>query len=222
MKVADLIRNALFVLSMLIFGAVAGFGGYYAGGRSDAIDDARPLTRLADKLIARGEGGAGLGPGREAFLLAVQNPRLANRSQMSGQSLAILSHGLASRLAFESSDPRFSKIRQAGYASGLATQLSQPQLFAIWLETVDMGHGPKGWLRGFYQASQSLYQRSPAQLNDAQFVRLLAVATAPKPLQLGGSDPALEARVRHISKALERRCRTKLGTEDVLAFCVTS
>jgi len=219
---SEVLRNALFVLSLLVFGAVAGFGGYYAGGRSDAIDDARPLVRLADKLIARGEGAEGLGTGRQALLLALQSPQAANRSDMSGASLAPLSHGLARQLASESSDPRFSKIRQAGYASGLKTELSEAQLLAVWLETVDMGRGPHGWLRGFYHASRSVYHRAPDQLNDTEFVRLLAVATAPTQLWLDAPDPALEARVARIRKSFDRRCRASAGNADALAFCLST
>jgi monofunctional biosynthetic peptidoglycan transglycosylase len=215
-------RTGLFVLLLLMFGVLAGFGGYYAGGRSDAIDDSRPLIRLADKLIARGDGAAGLGAGRDKLLLAVQNPKILSSTEMPGASLSPLSHGLARRLAFEPSDPRFSKIRQAGYASGLQTQLSEQQLFALWLETVDMGRGPRGWLRGFYQASQSLYGRPPAQLSDTEYLRLLALATAPQPLTIDTANAALEARVAYLRMAFQRRCRLSGATSEALAFCLTT
>lgn len=218
-----MVRNGLFVVSLLLFGVLAGLGGYYAGGRSDAIDDTRPLVRLADRLIARGEGGDGLGASRQQLLLAVQDSRLVEGSpsqrDMTRASLATLSRTLAGRIAVERSDPSFAKIRQAGYASGLEAQLSQPQILALWLETVDMGRGPRGWLRGFYQASRSLYDRPPARLTDTQFLRLIVVATAPRHYRLDGPDPALEARVAQIRKALERSCGAPHSDRSVSTLC---
>jgi hypothetical protein len=201
-----MLRNALFVMSLLLFGVIAGLGGYYAGGRSDAIDDTRPLMRLADRLIDRREGGSGLGQGREQLLLAVESGPHGKAVQNDGDvpeaSAAMLRQTLAGRLAAERSDPSFSKIRQAGYASGLKTELSGAQVLALWLETVDMGRGPQGWIRGFYQASRSLYDRSPAELNDAEFLRLVAVATTPGKYRLDRPDPALEARVTQLHELL--------------------
>ena len=214
-----MLRAGLFVMSLLLVGMVAGVGGYYAGGRSDAIDDSRPLIRLADRLIARGEGGEGLGKARQDLLLSVQDPRLSNREDMLGASLGTLSRSLAKRLAAERSDPSFSIIRQAGYASGLETQLSQPQLMALWLETVDMGRGPRGWVRGFYQASRSLYNRPPEQLGDEQFIRLVAVATSPSQLHLDRPDPALEARVGQIRTSIKRHCAVVVDTAKPSPLC---
>jgi hypothetical protein len=214
-----MLRNGLFVLSLLLFGTVAGLGGYYAGGRSDAIDDTRPLIRLADRLIARGEGGEGLGGARQELLLAAQDPRLTQRNDMAPASVGMLSRSLAKRLAAERSDPSFSAIRQAGYASGLETRLSQTQLMALWLETVDMGRSRNGWVRGFYQASRSLYDRPPAQLDDARFLRLIAVATAPSSLQLDSSDTAVEARIGQILRIIERHCARVGSAPEANDFC---
>ncbi|RYG75119.1 MAG: hypothetical protein EON59_18540, partial [Alphaproteobacteria bacterium] len=115
--------------------------------------------------------------------------------------------------------PSFSAIRQAGYASGLETRLSQPQLMALWLETVDMGRSPNGWVRGFYQASRSLYNRAPAQLDDAQFLHLVAVATTPSRLQLNSANTAVKARTEQILRTIERHCADARGAPDASGFC---
>jgi hypothetical protein len=210
-------RNALFVLLLLVFGVVAGLGGYYADGRSDAIEDARPLTRLANRLIEHGEGGEGLGAGREAMLLAVQDPAFTAPASNS----TTLTQSLAERLAFDHFEPGIAKIRLSGYASGLETQLSKPHLLALWLETVEMGKGPRGWITGFYEASKTIYHRPPARLTDDEFLRLVAVVVAPTRFHLEGPDPALDARVARIRRLLAGQCRAR-GKGDVwLAGCAT-
>jgi len=219
------LRNAIFVALLALFGLIAGLGGYYAGGRSDAIDDARPLARLADKLIAKGRGGDGLGTGREALLLAVEDPVFADHTGLEldrptpGTTLV---RSLAKRVGFDPFEPGIARIRQLGYASGLEKELSKPRLMALWLETVEMGHGPDGWMRGFYTASKSIYRRSPDKLQEDEFLRLVAVATAPHPIPLEGSQPALEARLARIRHLLSAKCR-RLGEQDAhLAQCARS
>jgi len=174
MSTTSPVRTALFVLLLAVFGLVAGLGGYYAGGRSDAIDDALPLARLADRLIRHGEGGEGLGASREQAVLQVAGPKLTR--------------SLARRLAFDPFVPGVSKIRLEGYASGLEKELSRPRLIALWLETVEMGKGPNGWMKGFYEASKDIYDRPPSQLSDAEFKHLLAIARSPLRLRVRPTD----------------------------------
>jgi hypothetical protein len=212
------LRNALFVLLLVVFGLVAGLGGYFAGGRSDAIEDTRPLTRLADRLIDHGEGGEGLGPGRQAMLLAVEDPAFADHAgidmETPGAGLTTLTQSLAKRLGFDRFEPGIAKIRQSGYASGLETRLSKSQILALWLETVEMGEGPRGWITGFYEASKSIYHRPPARLTDNEFLRLVAVVIAPGRFHLEGRDPALDARVGRIRRLVAGQCRPR-GNGDV-------
>lgn len=218
MSKSNALRNALFVVLLLVFGLVAGLGGYYADGRSDAIEDARPLARLADRLIDHGEGGAGLGPGREAILLAVEDPAFAAHGgidlETPGAGLTTVTQSLAKRLAFEHFAPGISKIRQSAYATGLETQLAKPQILALWLETVEMGRGPRGWITGFYEASKTIYHRPPAWLTDDEFLRLVAVVIAPARYRLDGPDPALDARVARIRRLVAGQCRPH-GNRDV-------
>jgi hypothetical protein len=178
MSKAARVSRSLFVLAVMVFGLLAGLGGYYAGGRADARDDTRPLARLADRLIARGEGAAGLGAGREGQMLAALVPASEDLASDPAGGVPILAHALAKRMAFEHYTPGIGRIRLAGYASGLEAELSGPRLAALWLETVEMGRGPHGWMRGVYQASHDLYGRPPAALNDAEFARLIAAAAA--------------------------------------------
>ena len=199
-------RNTLFVLVLLVFGAIAGFGGYYAGGRADALHHARFLHRKADELLAQGRDGPGLGPGREAMLLAVESP--------SSGTIPTLTRSLARRFAFDPSEDSLAWIRHSGYASGLDTALTDPQIVALWLETVEMGKGPDGWMTGFYQTSEAVYGRMQSQLTDEEFLRLLAVVAAPSRFDLQGRDPALEARVARLRRLVAGLCRSA-GKGDV-------
>jgi hypothetical protein len=206
-------RAALFVLSLLVFGLLAGLGGYYAGGRSDAIEDARPLARRADRLVAQGKGGPGLGVGREALLLAVLDPAAAADPRRPDAGVPILAQTLADRLASEQSTSIFGGIRRAGYASGLETRLSRSRMVALWLETVEMGRGSNGWLRGLYDASRALYGRKPDRLTDDQFIHLLALAITPG-AGPNGRDPALQAQISRIRALNAVPCKDGPGSSS--------
>lgn len=206
-------RTALSVVLLVLFGVAVGLGSYYGGGHADALDDAPLLVRQANKLIARGESGEGLGPGREAVLLALQDPNFAQRDRFDfrapGSSKMALTQSLARLLAFDHFEPGIMGIRQAGYARGLEKRLSQRQVLALWLETVEMGQGPNGWMRGFFDASWIIYGRPPSRLSDAEFLRLGAVLAAPSRFNLQRHDPALDAWMTDAERLLAATCKPR-------------
>lgn len=212
------VRNAVFVVVLALLGVSAGLLAYYGLGHGDAIDDAPHLIRLADKLIARDQSGEGLGPGRQAMLLAVEDPGFAAHQGVDmdtpGGGMTTITQSLAKRLAFDGFHPGFPKIRQTAYARGLEERLSKRQILALWLETVEMGRARDGWMKGFFMASRVVYHRPPADLTDDEFLRLVAVVVAPTRFRLEGRDPALDVRVGRIKRMLAGTCAPR-GNGDV-------
>lgn len=191
-------RNVWLALLLVALGTLVGLGGYYMGGRSDALDDVRPLSRLADRLIAKGEGGVGLGRERVLALLQVE------RADHARDGTAPFTQDLALRLGFEHFESGPARIRLAGYRSALEDRLSQRRMLAVWLETVEMGEGPDGPIRGFYEASRAIYHRPPSRLSDDEFLRLVAVATTSPQYRLDGADPRLDQQVNRLRDLLSR------------------
>lgn len=201
-------------LGLLIIGAFL----YGGKGYWDALSDAPQLRHRADELIALGRGGASLGAEHLAILLQVEDPNFADHAGVdfstSGAGATTITQSVSKRLAFKNFQPGIGKIRQTGYAMGLETQLSKKQILALWLDTLEMGEGPDGWITGFHKASSAIYGRSPIELSNTEFIRLVSVLIAPGSFKLGENDAALDERAGRIERLVQGVCEPK-GLGDV-------
>jgi membrane peptidoglycan carboxypeptidase len=96
----------------------------------------------------------------------------------------------------------------------LETRLTKEQIIALWLDTVEMGRGPAGWMTGFFEASQAIYGRTPVELSRPQFIHLVAVLIAPASYSLTNADAKLDERARRIERLVAFEC-TPSGNSDV-------
>lgn len=207
------------VLIFFVFGAFI----YGALGYRDAVRQSGDYATRADALITDGRGPDDLGADRLKQLILVQDPGYFEHRGIDlstdGAGLTTLSQSLSKRLGFDEFRPGIGKIRQTGFALGLESQLSKDQILALWLDTVEMGRGPDGWMTGFYLASVSIYGQSPIAVTDAQFYRLLAVVIAPAQLRLLEEDQALEDRSARISRLISGACRPNSQRDVWLDGC---
>jgi monofunctional biosynthetic peptidoglycan transglycosylase len=201
-------KKLALVVLLALFAVAVGLVGYYRSARSDALEDSRYLERYADKLIDQGRTGDALGTGRETMLFRIH--------ALAGTTV---SQSLAKRLAFERYRAGIGGIRVAGYAQGLEERLSQRQIMALWLETVEMGRSGKGWMQGFFSTSYRVYNRLPARLTDREFLHLAAVIFAPRRYRLEGQDAALEERVDRLERFIAGDCRPRDETDTKLEGC---
>jgi len=203
---------------LLIALAVAIVVGSGIMGYVDARSDADKLRQRADELIAKGRGGAALGVEHLAILLKVEDPSFATHYGVDfstpGAGLTTITQSASKRLAFDQFRPGFAKIRQTGYALGLESRLSKDQILALWLDTLEMGKGPDGWMIGFDNASKAIYKRPPAELSKTEFMRLVAVLIAPASYDLTRSNAGLDERVERIERLVAGTC-TPQGLTDV-------
>jgi membrane carboxypeptidase/penicillin-binding protein PbpC len=194
------------VVALVVVGCV----GYGAHGYFDAISDADDLRARADALLAANLGGSSLGEKRYRQLLAVQDPRFEHHGGVDmttpGAGVTTISQSLAKRVGFESFTPGIGKIRQTGYALGLERELSKEQILALWLDTLEMGHGPDGWVTGFHRMSEAVYGAPPHEIDDDQYRSLLAVLIAPGRYRIGTEDDALADRVERIRRLVSGEC----------------
>lgn len=199
---------AIFLLLVVLVAAGLLYGGK---GYFDAVAASDSLKKRADEIMAEDRGGNALGDGRLRQLLLVQDPAFETHSGVDmstpGAGITTISQSVSKRLAFDAFKPGIGKLRQTGYALGLESRLSKDQILALWLETLEMGRGPEGWMTGFFQASEAVYGKAPAQLTDDQYFRLLAVLIAPGKYDLLSNDPELTERARRISRLVAGVCK---------------
>ncbi len=194
---------------VLILGLVVIYGGW---GYVQARDAAPALVVRADRLIAEGHGPDGLGEGRAAALIAVEDPAFAAHIGIDpttpGAGSMTITQTLAMTLAFDAFAPGLQRIRQTGYAFGLERGLTKPQILALYLDTVPMGPGPGevGTIHGFYAAAAAHYDVPVSALAKPEFIRLLAVLIAPDTLMLARGGPLLDDRAARIASVLSGTC----------------
>lgn len=183
---------------------------YFAYGYFGAISASDDLRARADAIIAANLGGSSLGEERYHQLLMVQDPQFEHHRGVDmttpGAGVTTISQSLAKRLAFEKFTPGLGKIKQTGYALGLEGRLSKEQIMALWLDTLEMGHGPNGWVTGFHQMSEALFGTPPSATNDDQYLSLLAVLIAPGRFRIGSDDKALVDRMSRIRRLVNGEC----------------
>ena len=211
---------ALSLLFLVLTGAV----GYGALGYWDAVRQADAYAARADALITDGRGPEDLGIEQLRQLILVQDPGFLDHAGIdlstAGAGLTTISQSLAKRLGFEEFRPGIGKIRQTGFAMGLERELTKDQILALWLDTVEMGHGPEGWMTGFYEASESIYGRAPSKLTDQEYHRLLAVLIAPGQFRLLDNDEELDDRASRIARLASGDCRPESQSDVWLDGCM--
>lgn len=211
-------KKTLKFISFLVALAIIASFGYGAKGYYDARSESDILKNRADTLILNGRGGSTLGNEKLRQLLLVQDPAFQSHSGVDltspGAGVTTITQSVSKRLAFEDFTPGIGKIRQTGYALGLESELSKDQILALWLETLEMGRGPDGWMTGFHTASEVIYAEQPASLDDEQYFRLLAVLIAPGRYDLLSDDDGLGKRVKRIAKLVSGDCSPN-GNGDV-------
>ncbi|POF34484.1 transglycosylase domain-containing protein [Roseibium marinum] len=204
--------GAAFLL-LVAAGLIYGVTGYL-----DALSDADGLALRADALMTEGRGGKDLGEDRLEKLLMVQDPAFHQHAGLDfatpGAGITTVTQSLAKRVAFRKFKPGIGKIRQTGYAIGLERKLTKDQIMALWLDTLEMGRGPDGWMKGFFVASEAVYQRPPAELTGREFLSLVAVLIAPGAYDLRHEDARLEERIARIERLVSGDC-TPQGNGDV-------
>lgn len=210
--------TALTVLLLL-----AGLLGSGSSGYFDALTDAEELEARANGLLAENLGGASLGEVRYRQLLAVQDPAFEEHNGVdmttSGAGITTVTQSLAKRIGFENFSPGIGKIRQTGYALGLESRLSKEQIMALWLDTLEMGHGPDGWVTGFHRMSEAVYGASPDAITDNEYLSLLAVIISPGRYELGSDDEALQERISRISRLVSGECEPRDNSDVWLEGC---
>ncbi len=196
----------IMVLAVLL-AALAAYGGKGYADAKLASDD---LRIRANKLIAEGRSGANLGAERLNWLLRVQDPAFLGHGGVdfntAGAGATTISQSVAKRLAFKQFQPGIGKVRQTGFALGLEQSLTKDQILALWLDTAEMGHGPRGWMTGFFEASFLVFGLPPSEVTDTEFLRLVAVLIAPASFDLLQGDEKLVDRTERIKRMLKGDC----------------
>ena len=197
--------GALVFVVVLLIAVVPIYRGWQEG-KAAAPD----LADRADRIIAEGRGPDALGQSRFDLILMVQDPSFRTHSGVDvttpGAGITTVTQSLAKRTGFEDFQPGWSKLRQTGLAMGYETGMTKDQIGALWLETLEMGQTPEGWIVGFFEASRALYGKPVAELTEAELADLTARLIAPGRLSRPEGAAERGERVRRIQRLWAGAC----------------
>lgn len=217
------VTSALRILLIAILAAVLALLAYAAIGYGDALRDAPGLKARADRLIAQGRGPDALTPTELRQLIRVEDPNFWHHhgvdDETPGAGVTTITQALSKHLAFEAFKPGVRKIRQTTYAMGLEARLSKRQILALFLDEAPFGRGPNGWMQGVFPTSTQVYDKAPATLTEAQWLRLVAVLITPSDFRLFGPDGRLDERVRRIERLVAGICQPRDNSDVMLEGC---
>jgi membrane peptidoglycan carboxypeptidase len=185
-----------------------------------ALYRARQRTPDVIATAARGELTlADLSERRRAMLLRVEDPAFYTHRGLDfstpGQGMTNLTQSLVKIFYFDSFEPGFAKIEQSLIARFvLDPAMSKDAQLAAFLNHASFGHIRGRPVTGFADAARTYPGRSFADLDDRQFLSLVAMLMAPNALDPVRHKDANAERVRRIEALLAGRCRP-VGLRDV-------
>lgn len=219
------------VFGSLALGIIAigvGLAAYAFGGWRDAASGASALKIEAQGLIATGHGPLDLGADRLALLVRVEDPNYWAHEGVDfttpGAGATTITQSLSKRLAFKNFRKGLPKIRQTAFALSLETHLSKDEILALALDRASMGRGPSGGesVTGFFRASQAFFGAPPREVDDDEFVALVAVLIAPDALSLSGPSKAREERIARIKRLATSVCAPASHGDVWLVGCAAA
>lgn len=204
----DWVKRTLIAVPIMI---IVGISGYGVKGWFDARADATSLRERVRQLEAQGVGALTLGSDKRKLLLLVEDPSFESNNGVdmssAGAGKTTITQSIAKRLAFENFKPGLRKIRQTGYAMGLAGALSKDEVLTLFLDVSSFRGGDRRWTRGFDPAARRFFGKPLADIDLSQFALLVAAGVAPRDLNPDAPDARLNERIKRIERLAAGRCK---------------
>jgi membrane peptidoglycan carboxypeptidase len=170
------------------------------------------LAKLTDRPVRL----ADLPKARRDMLLAVEDPGFYRHHGVDfstpGAGMTTITQAMVKRLYFPAGfEPGFAKIEQSLIAwLVLDRAVSKDELLEIYLNYASFGSN----IIGYDHAARAIYGRSLYELNDREFLTLLAMTLAPKDLDPRSHPRENARRVDRIEAMLAGKCKPA-GLRDV-------
>lgn len=203
----------IILIMIMLFYAI---GGWYQA-RKDAGELQQIISDMQDTELGIVDlGGDNDGKARKEWIIKVEDPNFDTHGGYDFDTAGAdtITQTLSENLAFADFQPGYQNIRKMGYAIGLESALSKDEIFILYLNTVKMGRFPTGWIEGFHRASKLHYRKDTAELNDDEFIELIAVMISPSELRLDRINEKRDQRVARIKRLIDDEC-TPTDHDDI-------
>lgn len=186
-----------------VFVGYEGFAVAWAQARTLEV-----LARFADRPLTL----EAFGERRIAMLLPVEDPGFWTHKGVDyrtpGQGRTTVTQGLVKQLYFDAFKPGFAKIEQSLIAWAVFDPaVSKRDQLSMYVNYAYFGTSRGRAVRGYEDAARTWIGKPYAALNDAEFLKLLAMPIGPNKLDPVRHPQANAERVRRIEALLAGRCR---------------
>jgi membrane peptidoglycan carboxypeptidase len=187
---------------------------------SHAVWRAKQRTPAILAAVSKGELTlSDVGPRRIAMLLKVEDPNFYGHKGVDfstpGAGMTTITQGLVKRFYFDRFRPGFAKLEQSLIARFvLDPAMSKDRQLQAYLNFTYFGSMKGRPVIGYGDAARSYYGRELDQLDDREFLSLVAMTMAPNRLDPARHQTANAERVRRIEAMLAGKCKPT-GLRDV-------
>lgn len=148
-----------------------------------------------------------LKPHWKNWLIKIQDPNFYGHSGIDlttpGAGLTTISQSIVKKLYFADFKPGYRKLTQSLIAMFAVDKLlTKDEQLAFFLNVSYMGNKDGGAIYGFENAAQQYYARSLSELDDEQFLSLLAMLIGAKQFNVSQQLERNQARVDRIKRVL--------------------
>lgn len=190
----------------------------YAGLR--ILDARRDAPRMVRAILAEMDPRVDAVPDtRLAKLVRVEDPTFWTNDgidlRLPGAGMTTISQGLAKRLFFQRFRPGAAKIELVVLTKfALTPTVSKKDILRAAMATAYLGRDEKGAVIGFAEGARRWYGRELDELDERQFLGLVAMMPAPNRLDPARHAAANAERVARMERLIAGVC-TPLGVRDV-------
>jgi monofunctional glycosyltransferase len=202
---------------------LAGLFAYGAKGYYDAGAAAPMLREWTKQLVADGLGSERLSKTNRHILLTVEDPSFANNNgtdfSSPGAGVTTITQSLSKRLAFTKFKPGLGKIRQTGYAIGLAQSLRKEEVLTLFLTETSFRGSDGEWTKGFDNTSRRFFGTPLENLDSDRFTLMVASGISPADMAPDVPNAKLLERVTRIKKLVTGECKPSSHNDVWLEGC---
>lgn len=215
-----MMKKIAIAVAMLIFGV----GGYEYFKLSQAQGRTEELFKLYKSADFAGLKWSDLNDWQKSALIKVEDPEFFSHKGVDfgtqGAGLTTITQAVVKRLYFERFTPGFQKIEQSLIAHYAVTPAVAKEVqLTAFLNVSYMGTVDGRDIIGFADAARTYFSKPFAQLDQDEYLKLVAMLVAPNDLKPTANNEKAQVRVARIKKLIAGQCAAKNLRDVYLDAC---
>ncbi len=175
--ISRILRFSGFFIMLLFVAIVAYYAWVIFSARQYTLSTLLPNSRMADYPLSPSD----LSPRQIEILLKVEDPRFFDHGGVDfrtpGAGITTITQGLVKLLYFDKFSPGVAKLKQTAIAAyALDPLMGKQEQLRLFINIAYLGHNVKG----FEQAAQSYFHKPFKQLNEEEYMAIVAMLIAPE------------------------------------------